>query len=342
MSKPSFLITIDTEGDNLWGCPEEVTTENARFLPRFQELLEKFGLRPTYLTNWEMCHSPAFQDLGRDVLRRGVGEIGMHLHGWDTPPLEPLTDDDRMGHPFLTEYPEALQREKVRRMTEALEDVFGVAMRSHRGGRWAFDEAYAGILASEGYWVDCSLTPLMEWIDEESGGGRPVLDYRDVPLRPYFLDLRDVGREGSSSLLEVPMTITPRGRGRGWVQWLGDQGSKWSGGLLDPWLTRPSWLRPDGENLEEMEIIIERARARSWDYAMFMLHSSEFMPGGSPTFQTEQSIEKLYQDMEALFAQVEGRFVPQTLSEFYLDRAPQPAKGQGDASPRVVGNPAEL
>ena len=56
----SFIITIDTEGDNLWdykkGTP--VSTENTKFIPRFQELCEKFGFKPVWLTNYEMiCDS---------------------------------------------------------------------------------------------------------------------------------------------------------------------------------------------------------------------------------------------------------------------------------------------
>ena len=84
--RPSFLITIDTEGDDQWSRRGEVTTENARFLPRFQELCERYGLKPTYLTNYEMAKSPAFQPFGREVLRRGTAEIGMHLHAWNSPP----------------------------------------------------------------------------------------------------------------------------------------------------------------------------------------------------------------------------------------------------------------
>lgn len=38
-----FIITVDTEGDNLWeykkGTP--IGTENAKYLPRFQSLCEK-------------------------------------------------------------------------------------------------------------------------------------------------------------------------------------------------------------------------------------------------------------------------------------------------------------
>ncbi|CAJ0992663.1 hypothetical protein NVIRPANT_00739 [Pantoea sp. Nvir] len=47
MTKPSFLITIDTEGDNLWHSYRTITTCNTAFIPRFQSLCERFSLKPT-------------------------------------------------------------------------------------------------------------------------------------------------------------------------------------------------------------------------------------------------------------------------------------------------------
>src|ERR1700693_4850545 len=91
---PRFLITIDTEGDDLWAAPRTVTTRNARFLARFQAVCETHSLKPTYLTHYQMARCPDFQEFGRDLLRRETGEIGMHLHAWDTPPVVPLTEDD--------------------------------------------------------------------------------------------------------------------------------------------------------------------------------------------------------------------------------------------------------
>ena len=32
------------------------------------------------LTNYEMASDPAYVEFGRDLLARGQGEIGMHLH----------------------------------------------------------------------------------------------------------------------------------------------------------------------------------------------------------------------------------------------------------------------
>ena len=72
-----FLITIDTEGDDLWAKPQTITTHNSKFLPRFQQLCERFGQRPTWLVNYDMALCPDFQALGRNMLGRDAGEIGM-------------------------------------------------------------------------------------------------------------------------------------------------------------------------------------------------------------------------------------------------------------------------
>jgi hypothetical protein len=48
-----------------------------------------------------------------------------------------------------------------------------------------------------------------------------------------------------------------------------------------------------------------------------MLHSSELMPGGSPTFKSKADVERLYRDLRLLFSRVAGRFEAATLSEFH-------------------------
>lgn len=61
--------------------------------------------------------------------------------------------------------------------------------------------------------------------------------------------------------------------------------------------------------------------AQGHDYLEFMLHSSEFMPGGSPTFKIEQDIEQdiegLYRDLEQLFDWLRQRTVGMMLAEYY-------------------------
>jgi hypothetical protein len=326
MTQPPFLITIDTEGDNLWSRPRSVMTHNAEFLERFQQLCERYYLRPTWLTNYEMISSQTFRRFASDVVERGTAEIGMHLHAWDSPPLAPLTPDDESSHPFLIEYPAPVMREKIHALTAILEDALGVKMRSHRAGRWAFDGRYAEMLIEEGYSVDCSVTPQVNWSSTIGAPkGRGGTDYRRFPYEPYWLDLDDISRPGGSSLLEVPVTI--RSFRSKYVEHL----LRMADGLPGKLATTRTfahrvanrispaavWFRPTGRNRRRLFAVIDRVIAEQSPYAEFMLHSSEFMPGGSPTFPDAASIESLYSDLEALFERIQGHFRAATLSEFH-------------------------
>jgi hypothetical protein len=63
--------------------------------------------------------------------------------------------------------------------------------------------------------------------------------------------------------------------------------------------------------------IVEDAVKEQKGHLEFMLHSSELMPGGSPSFPRNVDIENLYGDLEVLFGTVRGRCVAATLSEYY-------------------------
>ena len=73
IAKPAFLITIDAEGDDMWSAPRTITTENSKFIRRFQNLCEEFGFKPTYLTDYEMALCPVFQKIAKDVLLIQMG-----------------------------------------------------------------------------------------------------------------------------------------------------------------------------------------------------------------------------------------------------------------------------
>ena len=317
-AKPKFLITIDTEGDNLWSRPTTPTTENARFLPRFQSLCECFGLKPTYLTNYEMANSKEFQRLGKNILKYNTGEIGMHLHAWDMPPNYDLTGNDSYYHPYLFDYPEDVMHQKIEVMTQCLERTFETKMISHRAGRWGFSNYYAQVLEELNYKVDCSVTPHISWAwhagDPTRLGGP---DFRCYPDKAYFLDPYNIQQSGHSCLLELPVTIDvpfPR-------KWLTRLYPRFSLIPLVEEITNrilpPRWLRPTGKNIQAMIHILNAAVFHNRPYVEFMLHSSELMPGGSPTFKDGQSIESLYADLEILFSLAGERMIGCTLSEYY-------------------------
>lgn len=317
--KPALLITIDTEGDNLWAKPRTITTENSRWLPRFQELCARHGLKPTYLTNYEMAVCPEFVAFGREVLRTSSGEIGMHLHAWNSPPLDrPLTTDDYHRHPPLIAYPADVLRAKVGYMTALLENTFGIKMRSHRAGRWGFDGTYLQALTEHGYHVDCSVTPHRFWRYGRLNGARHecMVDYRWAPEEPYRPDPADVTRPGSSELIELPMTVVRCDPAP--LRPLRDALPPTSlpARVLARLVNDHVWLRPRLGDLGRMRWLLDEVVARGRPYAQLILHSSELMPGGSPYFPGSRDVETLYADLDALFTHAGQRFRGATLSEF--------------------------
>jgi hypothetical protein len=326
-----FIITIDTEGDDLWSSPREITTRNAAYLPRFQALCERYRYKPVYLTNYEMAVCDEYVEFARDALARGACEVGMHLHAWNSPPLEPLTRDDFACLPYLIEYPGRVMREKIRVMTRLIEDRFDSAVVSHRAGRWAFDGRYAQMLLEEGYRVDCSVTPGVDW---RANAGAPQgcggTDYSGFPAHPYFLDPRDISKPAAHGLLEVPMTIRPSPLHRSVPLAYRIPLVRRAANYLSP---EQGWLCPVqgclrgalGRQLDVMLDVARAKRAEGTTHMEFMLHSSELMPGGSPTFRDESDIERLYDALEALFEELSVWCRGMTLKEYHSRLAGSPA-----------------
>ena len=316
--RPVFVITIDTEGDNIWSCPQTVTTENAKYLPRFQSLCEQYGFKVTYLVNYEMAIDTDFQKFGGDVLKRQTAEIGLHVHSWNSPPLADLQYDPRWHHAYLYECSDELIDAKVDYLTRLLTSVFDVHPRSHRAGRWGFNERVARALAQHGYLADCSVTPGVSWRRYKgapSGHGGP--DYFGFGQEPYFLDLDNIQRSGDSQLLEVPVTIRanyPLALQR--FHHVIENG--FAGKVCRRVLGSPhKWFRPNRSNIDAMLSLVDEVIEQQSAVLEFMLHSSELMPGGSPTFRTAADVERLYQDLERLFTYIDKRGISgKTLAEY--------------------------
>lgn len=305
----TFLITIDTEADNQWDVSHEITTENAKFLPRFQQLCERYHFKPVWLTNYEMAMDDFFVSYMKEKQKEGLCEIGMHLHAWNTPPEYSL--ERKNNHrDYLIEYPKEIMEKKVRTMTELLENRFGKRPKSHRSGRWAMDAYYFELLEKYGYTVDCSITPHFNWSKHTGATGCPGSDYSDAPEAPHYI---------GTSLLEVPLTVRkiycfqP-----GLVYNLHSFLSECRKMIMG----RYQWLRPDNLQSNKGNLkLIDRISAEKSDYTMFMLHSSELMPGGSPTFQTEEDIEKLYGMIEEIFNRAaDAGYKGKTLEQYYKEK----------------------
>lgn len=303
-----FIITIDTEGDNLWQWDKKspITTENSLFLPRFQKLCEDYDFKPVWLTNFEMINDPRYIDFIMDVEDRNMGELGMHLHAWNTPPHYELPKI-QTGLPYLIEYPEEIMRKKVEFMTSLIEQKTGIRPISHRAGRWSMDERYFKILKDFGYKVDCSVTPHQNW--QSSPGQTDVngIDFSKYPEQPYWL-------YEEHTLLEVPVSIRPA---KAFVMPDKFNLISLARSVRQAYRGYQMWLRPRGNNERQMLRFIDMINDSDSDYIMFMLHSSELMPGGSPTFRTIDDIEGLFATIDKVFAKASKIYKGATLRDYH-------------------------
>lgn len=303
-----FIITVDTEGDNLWNPVltrsglKEIKVHNADYIFRFQELCEKFSFIPTYLTNYEMSQAQSFVELARDRLKFNKVEIGMHMHAWNIPPLVKLPFNPKGNNPYAAEYHQKILYQKMKYITRTLEDVFQVPILSHRGGRWYLDTRYVRMLQKLNYMVDCTITPGISW-EDNIGNYVGGCNYKKFPNKIYELDTHNMIREGNSGILEIPPTIIRK-------QIFNSEKK-----IIDNVKDLPNaynkkiWLRPNGKNLEDMLYLVKKCTKNNIAYLEFMIHSSELMPGGSPTFPNKKSIEILYHDMEIVFTEISKNYV---------------------------------
>lgn len=298
--KKYFIITLDTEADNQWDYDAPITTNNTKYLPRFQELCEKFNFIPVWLTDYEMACDGEFVKYFKAKQNAGLCEIGMHLHGWSTPPEYQLEQKER-ERPFIYEYPQEVIEQKVNNITKLLTEKFNIAPVSHRAGRWALNEDYAKILKNNGYLIDCSVTTGINWGNTKGQTGANGPDFSFEPYYTYNYK--------NSGLLEVPVTIkkihyfdckkiTLK---NGFHFFLGSIKVE----LYNLLKGKKQWLRPGKDlSFKGLKKLVDKNYKSNDEYLMFMIHSSELMPSGSPNFMTEKSIEDLYMLLERLFGYI--------------------------------------
>ena len=306
-----FIITIDTEKDNgwEWNPGKPITTENVGFIPRFQTLCEKYGFKPTYLSTYEIICDSRFTNFAKDKQNKGLCEVGIHPHPESTPPYYQLTPrtDIEPGHEFLKEYPSEIILDKLLSIKEQYIETFGCDPTSHRAAKWGMDEVYFQQLEKIGIRFDCSVTPGRNW-NESKGYSENSCgpDYSKSSRVPFVVP--------DTSILEIPLSTCKDHR------YTFNYHKRIKKNIRNMYRAIKGmgfyWLRPNGKNLEDMLYVVDSISKSPMDYLMFMMHSSEMMPGGSPTFDTEEKIENMYSDIETVFLKVAEKYEGITLSDY--------------------------
>ncbi|MDB4944955.1 MAG: hypothetical protein JWP97_4489 [Labilithrix sp.] len=295
MSRAYLCVSIDTECDKGkgWRVRRPLAYEGISdgVEQRLHPLFVRYGAKPTYLLSPEVMRDEASVETFRRIA--AGSELGTHLHG---ELAEPDAREPDVTSEFQRDYPPALERQKLTYLTDLFIRAFNHQPQSFRAGRFGIGPATIGILESLGYAVESSVTPHMDW----TSAGAPGLTFKNAPSQPYRPDPASPGEVGTSSLLEVPVTIRRR-----FVNALPGIGAH----------VEPRWLRPTRGTerglVRVAEDEIAAARRASPDRPVIlnaMFHNVEVVPHLSPYAANEEQARGILDRLRALlsFAHREG------------------------------------
>ncbi len=305
MTTVYFLLTIDTEEDNAWNLDfrphTDVTVENIQHLLPFQQFCNEIGLRPTYLIDYPVAVDQTASAILRQLFKEGQCEIGTHVHPWCNPPY---TEERNHRNSYLNNLPPELQYDKLRVLTETIEERIGTRPVSYRAGRYGFDHSTVPVLEALNYVVDSSVVPLRNNKNPDEPS------FTKVSLLPYHLNRKNVCQPGDSPIVEIPITVDFTRKIPGWLKQayptLPDIGIRRILRIL--FGIEMAWLRPSYASLVAMQRLAEVVIASGVPILNMMFHSSELMPGGSPYNKTSEDVEQFLTKIKSLIAYLSERY----------------------------------
>lgn len=316
---PILIVAVDLEAEFDWTGPRPRTdpsVQNVRQQFHAHKIFEKFGVRPIYLTDYAVATQASGFGPLRELIASGSCEIGAHLQSWETPPFsEELSERTSYNHNL----PAWLQKEKLYRLTEAIQSNVGVRPVAYRAGRYGVGEEIAWILRAAGYQIDMSALPGVD-LRRQHG-----TDFRRVFNRPYWFG-------ADHDCLEIPLTagfcglLSATSLPYGFTTGLYDLATRPSlrqthmaGYLARLGILERITLSPEGISLEEMRRLTRRLLACRNRLFSLNYHSSSLLPGYTPYVRSAADLDRFLKRVEAYleFFFDELRGIPMAPGEFH-------------------------
>lgn len=310
---PILCIIVDAEEEFQWGRPvsqQNNATVSIRSQRKAQDLFAAYGLAPTYLVTYPIASNPVAVAALKEFLSGAQCEVGAQLHPWVTPPFQGGSEEHLS---FPGNLPESLEREKLRRLTDAIRQSFAVEPTSYKAGRYGFGPHTAGLLEEEGYLIDTSLIPRTRYTD----AGGP--DFSTFDYGPFWF-----GRQ--RRILELPVTRALTGALADTMPNLYRLAERKvfrpirSTGLLARGrLLERITLSPEGSDLPAMLRLTRQLLRRGQRIFTLSYHSPSLEPGNTPYVRTPRDLSIFLDRISGFLSyfrdELGGRFM--TLSELH-------------------------
>ena len=297
--KIRLVVSVDTEEDNWHPVPRGLTAANLYELPRLDAAFGRLGVRATYFVTYQVAIRAWVAGLLRDLVAGGRAEIGAHLHPWDTPPFDA---DGPRPPTMLNTYTLEAQRAKLANLTDALTAAFGERPTVFRAGRFGLGTETVRALIEQGYRVDSSVTPFLDWSRYDDGPS-----FVAAPISAYHLDgSGDVCtpvRGGplaeiplSAGYTRFPVSTWPRlGQTfrRPVVRRLRIPSLAARTGLV-----RRAILSPETNSVADMLAVSRRLLAGGATHLHLFFHSSSLRPGLTPFVNSRADLRDFYDRLE--------------------------------------------
>lgn len=279
-----FVIFADAEEEFDWGIPlrrDAVSTSAIASLPQATRRLNLRGVVPAYLVDFPVVDQERSAATLRAMVEDGACTIGTQLHPWVNPPFEEVVSGPNS---FAGRLPIALEREKLRVLTERIAETMGRQPTVYRAGRYGVGPNTAALLREQGYRMDVSVRSLFDY----SAEGGP--DFVRHPIAPYWLD---------EALLEVPLTAGFIGALRHWPSLFGIRGLRRplaAGGMLG---RVP--LTPEGTPLREALTLLRHQLDADVRLFSLSFHTPSVEIGHTPYVRDQADLTSFWQWWDGVF-----------------------------------------
>jgi len=289
-----LVVTVDVEEEGLFSgrySSDHITAENVFSLAKLDPIFRDHGIRPTMLVTYQVAKDPRSRDFLADLSGRWRGEIGAHLHHWNTPPLEPSPHSDPVPSELISYQ---LLASKFDTLLDAVRRIDGEPT-SFRMGRFNMGPKMFSVLERSSISVDSSISPMRT----EYGGPTHL----SAPVDPYFPDPQNPQGRGTARILEVPITTVPV------IPNLGSHIEM----MADNRISRQAWAQwfalhlgsisaqPIFVGLRRIKTAVRLHRSRGGRVVTIFFHSSELMPGGSPRHKAEHDVNRFLTRLAKFF-----------------------------------------
>jgi hypothetical protein len=284
-SKAKLLVVIDTEEDFDWSgefSRDNTAVGSMRSIGRMQRVFEEYCITPVYVIDYPVASQSGGYEPLAEIHARRACVVGAHLHPWVNPPFE---EEVNRFNSFPGNLGRSLEAAKLKVLTDTIAERFG-RPRVYKAGRYGIGPHTAAILEEQGYEVDLSVCPHMDYSSE----GGP--DFSANSVWPSKMGGR---------LLELPLTVGYAGALRRWGPRLHNLATKkpllslhMPGILARSGFLNKIWLSPEGYLAEELIALTKAFYRSGLRVFSFAFHSPSLEPGHTPYVRSQADLERFF------------------------------------------------